>query len=186
MKNIILGVFLLTSTILLSGCNSDDGEMVVYQDFTLKSDSGDEIKLQAGNKYQVYVTPYSIFGSDFYARFYNHANAEHVGLAKFDIEGFRVFPLEGDFESGIHNQMVSLKGESRFEPFASFTQNVVEDCEPVENQPLQRRKVTLLVKQGYRKVQVQIMNPSRTQVLAVFSYNNRFDYKETLNEGVCF
>ncbi|WII71463.1 hypothetical protein QJS83_13420 [Bdellovibrio sp. 22V] len=181
MKKLML---VLVSVLMLAGCNSDNGALVVHQDFILKAADGSDVVLKQGQEYRVYITPYSLFGSDFYANFFSDENNTSSGIVKFDFVGFKMFPLNGDFEVGggeIRNHDISMQGRSEFVAQGATIYEEYEECET----PKQKRIVKNQTREGIRNVYVQILNASTNELLAEFSYSNNYTERTVLSEGEC-
>lgn len=180
MKKLML---IIASAMALVGCNSSSGDMVVHKSFKLWAEDGSQILLKQGQSYGVIVTPYSFFGSDFLAGFVSQ-DGTNEGVAKFDFLGFPEIPLNGEFEISerrIRVQEVSLKGKSEFVPYDTSVVEYSETCDDNQSQ----RLIKTQIRKGYRKVYVQVMNPSQTEVLAEFSFDNKYTEKTTLAQGEC-
>ncbi|WP_413944372.1 hypothetical protein [Bdellovibrio sp. HCB-162] len=181
MKKLML---VFASVLMLAGCNSDNGDLVVHQDFTLTSTEGADLVLKQGQNYRVYITPYSIFGSDFLANFFSDSETS-AGIVKFDFSGFRMIPLNGEFTipaNEIRNQNISMQGASEFKAQNVTVYDSYEECET----PSQKRLVKMQTSKGVRSVHVQIMDSSMSRLLAEFSYDNKYTERTVLSEGECF
>ncbi|WP_413613246.1 hypothetical protein [Bdellovibrio sp. HCB-110] len=178
-------MLVLASVLALAGCNSENGDLVVHQDFTLKSTEGSDVTLKQGQSYRVYITPYSLFGSDFLANFFSDTGDTSAGIVKFDFVGFRMIPLDGEFAipaDEIRDQNISLTGQSEFVADSSVVNENFEECET----PGQKRLTKMQTRKGYRNVHVQILDSSKSELLAEFSFSNKYTERTVLSEGECF